>query len=260
MRDLVGEVLRPSPTSIVVDVGCGTGANLGALSSQYRCIGVDTSAEAIELAKARFPRVQFICGSAPGDVRHVLDRARVVMMMDVLEHVADDFALFSEVMAATNPGTYFLLTVPADPLLWSQHDVSFGHYRRYQRSRLEELWSGQPVRPLFVSHYNSRLFPAIKLVRALGRRRGRAAGEAGTDFRMPSSVVNRLLARVFAGESKRLQDVFRRDRPGYSFGVSLIALLRREQGEIEIRRQTPAAIAGHCAAASHSLAAATKPK
>jgi SAM-dependent methyltransferase len=39
---------------IVVDIGCGTGANLAAFADEYRCVGIDTSAEAIELARARF--------------------------------------------------------------------------------------------------------------------------------------------------------------------------------------------------------------
>ena len=45
--------------------------------------------------------------------------------------------MLSELLAAASPGCYFLLTVPADPSLWSEHDESFGHYRRYDRARLE---------------------------------------------------------------------------------------------------------------------------
>ena len=33
--------------------------------------------------------------------------------MDVLEHVADDFGMFAELVAAANPGSHFLVTVPA---------------------------------------------------------------------------------------------------------------------------------------------------
>ena len=65
---LAAEVLPPSPQSLVVDVGCGTGGNLAALADRYRCVGIDTSAEAVELARRRFPNVQFIAGRAPQDL------------------------------------------------------------------------------------------------------------------------------------------------------------------------------------------------
>ena len=42
--------------------------------------------------------------------------------------------MLSGLLAAAAPGAYFLLTVPADESLWSEHDESFGHYRRYDRA------------------------------------------------------------------------------------------------------------------------------
>ena len=69
--------------------------------------------------------------------------------------------LFSELLAAARPGTYFLLTVPADQGLWSEHDKSFGHYRRYDLHRFEQIWQGLPVTPLLASYYNTRLYPGV---------------------------------------------------------------------------------------------------
>ena len=86
-------LLPPSPEATVIDVGCGTGANLASLAADYRCIGIDTSPEAIRLARKRFPGVHFIHGFAPADLGRLIDDARLVLMMDVLEHVPDDFRL-----------------------------------------------------------------------------------------------------------------------------------------------------------------------
>ena len=113
-----------------------------------------------------------------------------MLLTDVLEHVADDFALFSELLAATTPGTYFLITVPADPDLWSEHDESFGHYRRYDAARFEQIWQGLAVQPVFTSYFNSRLYGIVKTIRGLNRWRGHAGGAAGTDFAMPNPAVN----------------------------------------------------------------------
>src|ERR1700682_110009 len=196
LRRVVRAVVPPDADNIVLDVGCGTGANLGALAADYTCVGIDTSAEAIRLAKQRFPHIELRTGFAPHDVRDVLAKARLVLLTDVLEHVPDDFELFSSIFSATQPGTYFLVTVPADLALWSEHDVSFGHYRRYDLARFRPVWDGLPARVVLASYYNSRLYPLVKLVRWWNRRRHKSSGQAGTDFRLPSGPVNRILETV----------------------------------------------------------------
>ena len=159
-------------------------------------------------------------------------------MMDVLEHVEDDFALLSNVLAECAANTYILLTVPADLSLWSKHDETFGHYRRYNPERLAKLWSGLGVETLSLSHYNSRLYPLVKAVRSVNRLFRRSAGEHGTDFRLPVPPLNRLYEAIFAGEAETLFDTLSHDDEGYERGVSLIALLRRKAGVIE-RRSKP---------------------
>ncbi len=235
VRRLIAQVLPPSADATVVDVGCGTGANIAALADRYDCVGIDTSAEAIELAKKRFPKVRFMTGNAPADLGELAASAKLFVMTDVLEHVGDDFALLSELLAAASPGAHFLLTVPADESLWSEHDESFGHYRRYDRERFEQVWAGLPVSTLLTSYFNSRLCPMIRLIRAKNRRRGHAAGKAGTDFWVPARPINRLLEALFAGEARRLISVLNGNRRAYSSGASLIAILRRDEGPIEIR-------------------------
>jgi SAM-dependent methyltransferase len=238
LRRLAHEVLSPSPDAVVVDVGCGTGGNIAALADGYACTGIDTSAEAIQLARQRFPQVQFLEGIAPDGLGMLASQAQLFLLMDVLEHVDDDFAMFSSLLSAAAPGSHFIVTVPADDSLWSEHDESFGHYRRYDQARLERVWAGLPAKPLLVSYFNSRLLPLIRLIRGYNRRRGRAAGAAGTDFWLPSPPLNALLTATLAGEAKRLTRVLhgRRTR-GYSAGASLIAVLRREEGAVSVRRK-----------------------
>lgn len=246
LADVIQAVLPPSRQTTIVDVGCGTGANLAHLAADYECVGIDTSADAIRLAQARFPGVQFIRGFAPRDLGTIVERTRLVLLTDVLEHVPDDFALFSELLAATQPGAYFLVTVPADLSLWSEHDEAFGHYRRYDADRFAAIWNGLPVRPVFVSHFNTRLYPVVKAIRSWNRLRGKSTGEAGTDFRMPSPKINRALAQVFAGESERLVRMAggQVDSP-YRRGVSLMALLKREAGPVEVRHKPANVVADY---------------
>ena len=232
---LAAEVLPPSAEVTIVDVGCGTGGNIAALADRYACVGIDTSEQAIELARQQFPQVRFIAGRAPGDLGNLAGQARLFLLTDVLEHVDDDYAMLSELLAAASPGCHFLLTVPADESLWSEHDESFGHYRRYDRARLEGVWAGLPVSTLLLSYFNARLLPVVRFVRAWNRRRGLAAGQAGTDFWLPIRPANRLLTAAFAGESTRLVAALHGRKPGYRAGASLVALLRRQPGPIAIR-------------------------
>lgn len=236
MRRLASQVLPPSPQHTVLDVGCGTGANIAELSADYTCLGIDTSAEAIEFARQRFPRVEFLVGRAPEDLGQRMQQVRLLLLMDVLEHVPDDFAMLSELLAATVPGTLVLLTVPADESLWSPHDESFGHYRRYDRARLERLWSDLPVRTRLISYFNARTYPLVRAVRAVNRIRGRAAGRAGTDFWVPAAPWNRLLTSFFFGEVRVLEGVLSgRRRRGYAHGTSLVAILERRTGPLGAR-------------------------
>lgn len=229
IRRLVHSVLPPSPSAVLLDIGCGTGGNLAAFAGDYRCFGWDPSAEAVRLAQQRVPSVQFLGGPLAKTFAALPAAPDFLLILDVLEHVEKDQALFSQLVAALRPGGHILLTVPAGMELWSPHDVSFGHFRRYSRPELEQLWLDQPVMPRMVSYYNSRLYPVARCVRFWTRRTGRAWGEAGTDLRIPSAPVNRLLTRLLSAEANVLVSCLKKERQaGFSCGVSLIALLQKE--------------------------------
>lgn len=73
---------------------------------------------------------------APDGVRRTRlapsDDFDVVLMMDVLEHVADPVAfLGGEVAPRIAPGALVLASVPAHQRLFGPHDEALGHFRRY---------------------------------------------------------------------------------------------------------------------------------
>jgi len=233
MRQLIEQIAPPGAGKVVVDVGCGTGGNIASLRDGYECVGIDTSEEGIELAKERYKGedgVKFLHGFAPADLGDMTQRTNVYLLMDVLEHVEDDRGLLGPVVESLPVGGHVLITVPANMRLWSQHDVSFGHYRRYDEKMIRKMWEGMPVSVQMLSYYNSRLFPVVRAVRALSNLRGRAWGKSGTDLSVPPNMVNRILTDIFAGEGEVLVNTLRgKRRRGYRRGVSMIALLRREQ-------------------------------
>ncbi|MEN8374352.1 MAG: methyltransferase domain-containing protein [Gemmatimonadota bacterium] len=235
----LGDAVLPDGGGVVVDIGCGTGANIAAFAAANDAVGVDPSADGVRLARERFPTARFVEGTVPGAGDDEVRRADLVLLTDVIEHVRDDFLLTSSVLALMAPGSHLLLTVPAHPDLWSVHDVTFGHYRRYTADRLRLVWRDLHVTERLLSPYNSRLFPLIRLVRRAGARLGRTTGREGTDLRMPPAPANAALASIFGGEARALLAALREGGPAYRDGLSLIALLRREDGPLEARRRGP---------------------
>lgn len=59
-----------------------------------------------------------------------------LVMINVLEHVADDKAVLRACRQALRPGHHLLLFVPAIPSLYAPIDALLGHYRRYRLSEL----------------------------------------------------------------------------------------------------------------------------
>ena len=80
--------------------------------------------DAIRLARQRFPQVRFV--ARPGSATiwaATSDRARLVLLTDVLEHVPRRLSpCFPSCWPRPSRARYFLLTVPADLSLWSEHD------------------------------------------------------------------------------------------------------------------------------------------
>jgi len=231
IRRLVQQVLPPSAGGTLVDIGCGTGGNLAAFAGEYNCLGWDPSEEAIRLARRRFPGKQFLSGSLPETLASLPAPPDLILLLDVLEHIREDASFFSEIAGVVRPGGYLLITVPAGMELWSPHDVTFGHFRRYNRPELERLWEKESLSPLLFSHYNARLYPVVRCVRFWTRHRGQTLGEGQSDFQVPPAPINRLLEGVLSSEADELVRCLRGDRRrGFSQGVSLIALLQKQEG------------------------------
>ncbi|HUF65751.1 MAG TPA: class I SAM-dependent methyltransferase, partial [Gemmatimonadaceae bacterium] len=233
---LIDELLPSGRDRLIIDVGCGTGANVAALGKRRTCVGIDVSPEGIALAREQYAGCEFRVGYAPDDISDLVGSADLFLLMDVLEHVRDDIALFTSIMAAAKPGALALITVPADPALWSQHDVTHMHYRRYTPARLSELWRDDALEPLLMTGLNFRLLPVVRTVRSIERKRGRAIGPGDTDLAMPPGPINGVLTSIFAGEKSTLVSRLRENRidPAPS-GVSMLAIVRRSESLVNVR-------------------------
>ena len=66
---------------------------------------------------------------------------------DVLEHLEKPEILLTEIYRVLKPGGVFICSVPAYQWLFSDFDISIGHYRRYSRRNLRRLLERVHLRP-----------------------------------------------------------------------------------------------------------------
>jgi SAM-dependent methyltransferase len=110
--------------------------------------------------------------------------ADLILLLDVLEHIEDDRGFLDElVRGKLAPGGQVLISVPAWPALYAEHDVVLSHHRRYSptRARALLLECGLAIREsggLFHSLLPVRALQVV-LERALRRRRPDALAGAG---------------------------------------------------------------------------------
>jgi SAM-dependent methyltransferase len=194
----------------VLDFGCGAGGLTQAMAGRYQVLGVDTSKTAIEVAHRRGINAELISPDAP------LPRGfDAVCALDVLEHLDDDAGVARALAAATRPGGFVFLTVPAYAWLWGSMDEVAGHRRRYRLRSLSRLMAGAGLRRVHASYFNSLLFPALAAGRLLGLPR------PGHEVDTPPRAVNALLASVFSLEAPVVS------RVPMPFGTSILYVGRR---------------------------------
>lgn len=190
------------PPGPLLDVGAGSGFFSRALLQE----GLATEATCVDPAYAadrdeevggkplRFRRV------APPGAR---EAARTVLMMDVLEHVADDAALAREYAAAC--GARVIATVPAFMWLWSDHDEFLGHYRRYTLQRLESVLETAGLRVEVGCYCYAAVLPAVAALRLARRLPGRSRAALRSDMRVAKPIPNSLLLAACSAETRLMR-------------------------------------------------------
>ena len=135
----------------------------------------------------------------------------------MLANVPDDLASLRAIHRRLKPGGALLLTVPANPWMWSAHDAAHHHFRRYTKKQLQELFLRSGLEVQLLSYFNTLLYPLVAAARLVGKitRKGSA------DDKLPGDVTNAALERIFRLEAGLI------GRVPMPFGVSLIAVVRR---------------------------------
>lgn len=217
-RAIVDRLIRtqvaPRPDACILEAGCGTGGNLTMLARHGTVEALEYDGEARAFASERgVARIE--AGMLPGTIGFGDQRYDLIALLDVLEHVEEDRASLAALRARLADGGRILLTVPAVPWLWSDHDVLHHHKRRYTLAGLQAVAEAAGLKVQSVGYFNSLLFPvavATRTVHRLLRRKGGLDSE-------PSPIINGALRMIFGWERYLL------GRIRFPIGLSLYAVL-----------------------------------
>lgn len=183
---------RENQKLTVVDFGSGSGFFAYELLEAYpdkieKVLLVDIGYSEAEMAATRGQMVEKM-HYIPEGLNHC-----IVVMMDVLEHIEDDYAILKIIRDAVGPDSYFFITVPAFMSVWSSHDVYLGHYRRYTIPMVKKLLDHHHC-PIERQYYiYGSIFPLVWMVRKVKKNTADMENPESSDMAPLPGPVNGLL-------------------------------------------------------------------
>jgi len=204
------------PTLNILDVGCGTGANLEMLAEFGEAEGVDVSAEALTFCQAR--GLTSVKQGQAEALPYDANSFDLVTGLDVVEHLDDDLAGLKEMRRVLRRDGRALLFVPAFMFLWGVQDDVSNHRRRYTLKELNRVVREAGFEVERATFVNLSFFAPILLGR-LFMRVTRLRPESENNIAI--GFLNGVLGKVLGAESVPLRYL------NFPFGVSIICVARR---------------------------------
>ena len=218
LTDFVADICRrvTDRRPRILDVGCGTGANLLMLSQFGDAEGVDISENALAFCRERgLANVKL---GAAEKLPYDDGTFDLVTALDVVEHLDDDLGGLSEMRRVLRPGGRVLLFVPTFMFLWGVQDDVSNHRRRYRLPELRRVLEQAGFEVERTTYANITFFLPILLVRKLMQVTGI---KAESENNITVSSLNGVLGKILGAESAVLRYM------NIPFGVSGLCVARK---------------------------------
>jgi len=217
LANVIARLELASPAELL-EIGAGTGGNLGMLSRYGRVSAVEVDGFARQYASdVSGLRVSYGC--LPDQLPFADASFDLICLFDVLEHIQDDANALKRVRQLLKPRGRAVITVPAYQWLYGAHDRAHRHFRRYTARKLHLKARNAGLRVGRSGYFNALLFPLIAARRLYKLTTGQ---EDGHDAALPSRIVNGLLYAVFAAEKYVVPFAL------FPYGTSVLAILERD--------------------------------
>ena len=141
----------------------------------------------------------------------------LILLADVLEHIKDDKKILKLLKKCLKKEGLLLITVPAYNFLFSKKDEKLGHYRRYSKKEIGELFKG--FVKLKLTYFNFIFFIPILIIIVFNKMLKR-------DFidgveKSPNPIINTIMYELFRFEKFILKYL------KFPFGISIIGLFKK---------------------------------
>jgi SAM-dependent methyltransferase len=163
---IISVLKRFPPNGTILDVGGGNGyVTRRLLDEGFEAVLLEPGAVGALNGKKNRDIPEVICSTLK-DAGFPEGSLDAVGCFDVIEHVKDDRDFIAHILTLLKPEGTLYLTVPAHQWLWSQSDVTAGHFRRYDRRMIEELLVPR-IEILFFTYFFRILALPIFLLRTV---------------------------------------------------------------------------------------------
>lgn len=221
----IRSAVRGRTAPLMLDCGCGTGANLELLGRFGRAYGFDLSEVGPRLAReagrTSIARATVTAAPFPSGIFDLVTSFDVLYSLEE----PDERAAVGELFRVLKPGGFAIVNVAAMPMLTGDHSVLSHERRRYTPSSLRLLLERAGFTIVRLTYTNATLFIPLAMVRAFHRWRGLSTeAEAQQEIAVPAAPVNSALSALLGLESVWLRAF---DNP---FGSSLLCLARKPGG------------------------------
>jgi SAM-dependent methyltransferase len=209
------------PGGNVLDVGCGNGLFFPVLKRYGQVEGIEADADLVRSTHHPDGTIhvgRFGTSFQPGKLY------RLIVMLDLLEHLPDAQAGLGHALSLLEPEGTLLITVPAFRLLWTRHDEMNQHYTRYTEESFRELAGRCGMRIDELRYFYHWLFPLKMAVRA----KEACLPSSPRPPQVPAAPVNRLLYGI-----SRLEQQLCRAH-GLPFGSSLLVVGGRQPRRVSL--------------------------
>jgi SAM-dependent methyltransferase len=199
----------------ILDVGCGTGANLEMLSQFGEAEGVDVSDDALEFCRQKGLKAQKGLAETLPFEDETFD---LTTALDVVEHLDEDIAGLREMHRVTKKGGYSLIFVPAYMFLWGVQDDVSNHRIRYTKRQIVERLKAAGYSIERATYANWTFFAPILAGRTLMRITGL---KPESENNVNISALNGVLGKLFGAERFWLKHL------DFPFGVSIVVVAKK---------------------------------
>ena len=201
----------------ILDVGCGTGANLKMLAKYGEAEGVDISPQAVEFCGER--GLDCVKLGAIEQLPYADASFDLVTALDVIEHLDDDRVGLREIRRVLRRDGRVLLFVPAFMFLWGVQDDVSHHRRRYTADEIAERIREAGLTVERITYANLMFFLPILIGRSFMRLTGI---KPSSENNINIGMLNGFLGGLLGSEGWWLQ------RLSFPFGVSIVCVARRD--------------------------------